>query len=402
MADDLTGDDDLSVTTIYHYLRDFSPEAPRYNSGMEKAVSGLAAGIAGSAADVKSVVLCEGAKALDFDRPEGFRVVCFDNRETANRQFALASSLKSFVANKLCATPDERCLVVLHAIFHTSVAMISRELRCADVPYVVAPHDPYHPAIFSSGRLKKEIYWRFYERPMLRRAAAVQVLDRRHEQFLRSRGVQTPVIEVVNGYVPEEVPDSSSLEWRTDGPIRILFLGRIDRINKGVDLLIDAFAPIANSNSQVYLTLQGPDHGDAAATRSQIERAGLSNRIDLPGPDFQTKPTELAARYDLFVLPSRFEGFGLSAMEAMLAARPVVISDIAGLSPHVRACDGGVVVHATVESIRSGIEQMILRRSEWRDIGMRGRRYVVENLNWSRIASNALGEYRKLTRPRSG
>ena len=41
-------------------------------------------------------------------------------------------------------------------------------------------------------------------------------------------------------------------------------------------------------------------------------------------------------RHDLFVLPSRFEGFGLSALEAMLAARPVLVSDVAGLAPHIR------------------------------------------------------------------
>ena len=107
-------------------------------------------------------------------------------------------------------------------------------------------------------------------------------------------------------------------------------------------------------------------------------------------------PTELTAQYDALVLPSRFEGFGLSAVEAMVAARPVLISDIAGLAPHVRNCDGGVVVEATVDSIRAGIEQLIARRDEWREMGLRGRQYVLEHLNWTHIAREALSDYRRL------
>jgi glycosyltransferase involved in cell wall biosynthesis len=53
-------------------------------------------------------------------------------------------------------------------------------------------------------------------------------------------------------------------------------------------------------------------------------------------------------------------------------------------------------VDATVASVKSGIEQLIARRSEWREIGLRGRQYVLENFNWQYIARGALEEYRKL------
>ena len=58
-----------------------------------------------------------------------------------------------------------------------------------------------------------------------------------------------------------------------------------------------------------------------------------------------------------------------------------------------------MVVDSTVDSIRAGIEQLIARRSEWRQIGLRGRRYVLENLNWPHIARDALMEYGKLSSP---
>ena len=108
--------------TIYHYLRDFSPETPRFNSGMEKAVNGLAAAMAATDPTVKCVVLCEGSKAVDIQRPEGYRVVCFDNRAIADRRFAFAPSLKRFVDYEI-----RDGLVVLNAIFHSSVWLLSRD-----------------------------------------------------------------------------------------------------------------------------------------------------------------------------------------------------------------------------------------------------------------------------------
>ncbi len=98
----------------------------------------------------------------------------------------------------------------------------------------------------------------------------------------------------------------------------------------------------------------------------------------------------------MFVIPSRFEGFSLAAMEAMLAGRPVVISDIAGLAPHVRAAGCGVVVDANVGSIRDGLLSVLKRRSEWEAMGMAGRRYALERFKWERIAREAMEEYGRL------
>jgi glycosyltransferase involved in cell wall biosynthesis len=393
------------LLTIYHYLRDFPAEADHLNGGMEKAVAGLAAGLAQvaqtHAQPVQSVILCEGPRDADVVRDGNVRVRAFDNRATQHKRFGIAPSLKRFVADELHAQRSDS-LVVLHAIFHPSVHLLSRMFRRLNIPYVAAPHDPYHPSIFSANRTLKLFYWYLMERPMLRGARAVQVLDERHGVYLRQLGIDTPIIEVVNGFSPAEVPEASSLRWRDNGAAAaagdtsILFLGRIDAVNKGLDLLVDAFAQVAAEFRGAKLTIQGPDRGDRADLQEQIQRLGLSQRVHVLDADYTTRPGDLAARHDISVLPSRFEGFGLSALEAMLAARPVVISDIAGLAPHVKRCDCGTVVEPKTESIAAGLRQVLARRHEWKPMGLRGRQYVLENLNWKHIAADALRDYRSL------
>ena len=105
---------------------------------------------------------------------------------------------------------------------------------------------------------------------------------------------------------------------------------------------------------------------------------------------------QIIADHDVFCLPSRFEGFGLAALEAMLAARVLLVSEIAGIARHVRAADCGIVVEATTESIGAGLQTLLRRRDEWREMGLRGRRYALANLQWKSIAAGALRDYERL------
>jgi glycosyltransferase involved in cell wall biosynthesis len=221
----------------------------------------------------------------------------------------------------------------------------------------------------------------------------VQVLDKRHGELLKTHGVRTPIVEVINGY--SDVPALESLPFRTDGPPKLLYLGRFESLNKGLDLLLPAFDQIAETNDAV-LTLQGPDSGDRAVLEKQAAGLKRADRVTFLPPDYTATSSDLTARHDAFILPSRFEGFSLSTLEAMLAARPVIITDIAGLSPHVRASGCGIVVDSTVDSLVDGLTQLLARRGEWKAMGLAGREYALKNLEWKTIAKDAAKEYGKL------
>jgi glycosyltransferase involved in cell wall biosynthesis len=95
-------------------------------------------------------------------------------------------------------------------------------------------------------------------------------------------------------------------------------------------------------------------------------------------------------------LPSRFEGFGLVALEAMLAGRPMLISERAGVARHVVAAGCGLSVAPTVEGLVDGLRTLLCRRDQWAGMGRRGHRYVLERLEWDHIAATALRSYARL------
>lgn len=105
---------------------------------------------------------------------------------------------------------------------------------------------------------------------------------------------------------------------------------------KGHDVLIAALGGLRHLDWR--LTIVGPADRDAAHARAlaaQVREAGLEGRVTLAGAVGETELARAYDRADLFVLASRYEGFGMVYTEAMARGLPVV------------GCDAGAVAEAT-------------------------------------------------------
>jgi glycosyltransferase involved in cell wall biosynthesis len=371
------------------YLKHFPASGSPIVGGSATAVNGLAAGFAHHGAD--TVVLCEGAQRCSTLAAGGFRIECFRNMGRY-RSFGVAPELCDFAADTL--QPSGVCL--LHGIFHPSCFALARALRRRGVPYIANPQDPYDHWMFGRNPHLKWPYWYLFERRYLRDALAVQLLDRRHEGPLRRLGIGTPAFETPNGVTSAQAEKEPPPRAGDGGP-SFLFLGRLDAYNKGLDTLIEGFASIARSQGQrATLTLRGPDWGDRARLSRRVDELGLTDRVAFLDPDYGRSSVELIADHDLLCLPSRFEGFGLVALEAMLASRVLLVSERAGVARHVAASGCGLVVPPSTEGVAQGLAALLGRRTSWTEMGRRGRRYVLEQLQWNHVAGRALESYARL------
>lgn len=379
------GDEREVSMKIGMYLRHFPADRQLMTGGTSKAVHGLASGLADHGASV--TVLCEGEEAFAVRSDNGYIIHSFVR--SGRSPFAVSHDL----TENLLLGRSGFDVVVLNGIFSPYLSTLGALLRRANVPYVVAPHDPYHPNIFRKRFVVKRPYWYLYERRLLARARAIQVLDSRHGRYIESLGIHTPTFEVPNGFLDSDVPpETPQLTQRADGRVRALYLGRVDSYNKGLDLLLAA----VQSLPEIWLTIQGPDWGDRGDLVRTSRKLGIGNRVAFALPDFDRTASSIIAEYEILCLPSRFEGFGLSALEAMLSSRVVLASDIAGVSGHVRSSGCGVCVSPETSSISAGLRTLLDRRESWPTMGSKGRRYAMHNLRWRDIAGRALRAYQSV------
>jgi glycosyltransferase involved in cell wall biosynthesis len=378
---------------IYLYLKSFAQNSHQ-RDGITKAVHGLAVGLV--ACGMKVTVLSEGPQVAWCDMPEGYSHRCFLH-ETNSPSPRLSSGLKAFVEQCVTATD----VMVLNGGFHLSVFAFSRFLKRQGVPYIVAPHLNYDAQMFRKTSWLKHPYWHLMEATMLKQALAIQVLDRRQTNVLRNRGILSPIIEVQNGFEGTEVVSESELTWQTDSeqPAKLFFLGRLSIHTKGLDLLLDAVGGLSkamSSQALPQLLLKGNDVGDNGRLLEQIRHLGLEGQVALGPGDYHTPPTVLMAEHNVLCLPSRSEGFGLVALEGMLAGRVLLVPECSGIAAHVLASGCGVVVTPDVPSIQAGLQWLLSRRSQWKQMGLQGRNYALKHLQWEVIAEKAIGDYQQL------
>jgi glycosyltransferase involved in cell wall biosynthesis len=108
---------------------------------------------------------------------------------------------------------------------------------------------------------------------------------------------------------------------------------------KGLDLLLRAFAQLRAQDALLVLAGSGPEE---SALRDLARQLGLHDRVRFLGHREDTG--DLLAACDLFVLPSRAEGLGVAALEALAARRAVLVTRVGGLAEVVRDGECGIVV----------------------------------------------------------
>jgi len=124
----------------------------------------------------------------------------------------------------------------------------------------------------------------------------------------------------------------------------IVFVGQLIR-RKGVDLLLDAIAPLFAEHHGLRLTLIG-DGDHRGAFESQVHRYGLHDRVVFEGALAADRIQSRMATADLLVLPSRWDGWGIVINEALSGGVPVVASDLCGAADLIEHGVNGYVFPA--------------------------------------------------------
>lgn len=128
------------------------------------------------------------------------------------------------------------------------------------------------------------------------------------------------------------VPDKQILDFKK-GRKLFLFVGRLSFL-KGTDLLIKAFYEKFYKNPEWCLVLVG-NQKDKTNYQDLIDQLGLTDQIFIRGVIPAHKISSAYKSCDVFILPSRYDGWGMVVNEALYCNKPIIVSDAVGASTHL-------------------------------------------------------------------
>jgi len=296
-------------------------------------------------------------------------------------------------------------IVHIHGLYRfpsTYAAWCARKRR---IPYLIMPHGSLDPFLYKQSRyslLLKRIYERFFDIPNLNHAAAIHYTAEEEAERTAFLGLCAKPVIVPNGIDWEfykNLPARGFFRGRlglNDKTPLVLFLGRIN-FKKGLDLLVPAFSQVLQEYPGARLAIVGPDNeGYGFKVRLWCGEQGITDKVlfvDYMGPE-EVKQAYVDA--DVFVLPSYTENFGMTVVEAMACACPVVISDQVNIWREIQEEEAGLVVGLEPREIANAICRVLADKDAAKVMGSRGRMAAEERYAWPRIVEQLTEIYQGL------
>ena len=271
---------------------------------------------------------------------------------------------------------------VVHAQGGPGGVLLLRRLR---VPVVYTAHHTYrqaYPSALAPRRALEPLERRSYAL-----ARAVLAVSPSTADAVRAMGIAR--VEVVPPGIDVERLSRHGDALRDPG--LILFVGRLEP-EKGPLDAVAAMTHVTSRRARTRGIVAG--HGSLLPqVRAAAARAG--GTVEVRGAVGDDELLDLYARAAVVLMPSRYEGLGMVALEAIAAGAVVVGYDVTGLRDAV-AGGGGVLTNSDALSLAAATVHLLDAASRRDDLAERGRAWVTAHHSWDAAASRVEDVYRSV------
>nr|WP_302578581.1 glycosyltransferase [Methanobrevibacter arboriphilus] len=295
-------------------------------------------------------------------------------------------------------------IVHIHEHRHSLAIAASHYASKNNIPYVIQAHGSVLP-FFQKEKLK-EIFDKLWGFKILKNASKVFALTNvEKEQYLKM-GVEEERIEIVPlGIDIEEyskLPSKGNFREKyniSENDKLLLFIGRIHKI-KGLDLLVNSLDVlnreyIKKNVENLKLAIIGPDNGFLAELKKVIADLDLEENIIITGPLFNKDKIEAIVDCDIFIMPSQYESFTTSGLEAMACGKPLILTK----NNHIHTWvdnNTGLSAEYDKNDLADKIQKLLADEKLMEKFGKNGLKEIKENYNWDSIEKKIDLIYREL------
>ena len=266
-------------------------------------------------------------------------------------------------------------LVHVHVARDLVTLPVAAIAKALGVPYVLQPHGQIVP---TDNRLSGPLD-AVATRRLLSGAASVLYLSPTERAGLEAVVGPAANLQLLGNGVPA-VEKILPLPERPE----VLFLSRVDK-RKQPTLFAEVGRQLLAEGFDASFAVVGPDEGEGPAVEAVAASVGDPDRLRYEGPLDPSETLERMSRSSLFVLPSTYEPYPMSVLEAMSAGRAVIVTDVCGLAPAVQETGCGIVVDTSYESLLGAVRRLLQDPAELAAMGARAAEVARERFSMGAI-----------------
>ena len=283
----------------------------------------------------------------------------------------------------------------LHSFRTYQNISLFRLLEQCHLPFVLEAHGSI-PRLGMS--IAKRLFDRLWGRKILEGASQVLALNSLERDQYIEFGVPEDKVSILPNGIDlkswdEHARNENHLPPIVDSNDRVvlLYLGRLNRI-KGLDMLVDSFSIVAKACPSANLLIVGPDDGVEKEIRAAIERYGHPERVRILPPIFDDRgKIHLYKHSDIFLIPSIYDLFPITLLEAWASRLPVIATKGCGM--HNEILGRGLVTEHDATDYSNAMIKLINERRLAIELGERGRATVESRYDWPKIVNGLVDLY---------
>jgi glycosyltransferase involved in cell wall biosynthesis len=216
-----------------------------------------------------------------------------------------------------------------------------------------------------------------------RRVDGVIAISRKIAELLVQAGVRAERIRLIHSGIDPAPFKMSESQGTSQGPTVVGTVAVLEK-RKGHRFLLEAAAALKRQGHRVKYRWAG-EGSERQALERQILASGLQGEVEFAG--FVGAVPGFLSAIDIFVLPSLYEGLGVSVLEAMAAGKPVVATRAGGLPEIVDDGVTGVLVPpGDAQALARALASLVSNPTLARQMGSKGRERVLRGFTMEKMA----------------
>ena len=278
---------------------------------------------------------------------------------------------------------------IIHAQFLFSGFIGAFITKFTGKKQIITAHGTDVYTIPKKGLIKK-IYLSF-----ISTSECITTVSTANKKKLSTAGLVVDTIEVIPPGIFLSMFSDKTTSKKRKNELRLIWIGRMIEV-KGLEYLISAMRIVGDRYPTVNLNLigEGPLQNEV---KQRISELSLNHNITFIGTVKNERIPKYLGESDIFVLPSLSEGLPAVILEAMAAGKPIIASDVGGISEAVEdGVNGFLLEPRNSDQLAEKILYLIEHPEIRKKMGEKSKKIVKDKFTWEKAARRTIKIYENL------